>query len=358
MGQALMKLNKNVKTVLKKEGIHSGEFRTQNLEYVCGEEKYETIYTENMIRLKLNPSTVYFSARLSTERENLMQNLNNKRVLVMFSGCGPYSYVGHRKNPNIDRITSIEINPEGHKYALESLDLNKNIVKKSDIYIKVLKFLKDNNLPIYEKKLTQLLNQLKLFFINGDVKKEVLNLKPKKYEQKIENYHNEIFKQESSDLFEFLKQSEFKELYFDLDEIEFDKNKLLNFFVIFSEKFDFICKINNENYLFDTWYQKNLLLNYLSGRNFVNIEKYDEIFMPLPKDASLFLDEAFKTVARGGVIHMYDFVHINDFPHLSEEEIKKAALRNNRQVEIIETRKVGQYSPRKYRVCADFKALD
>lgn len=138
-----------------------------------GEEKYETIYLENGIRLKLNPGTVYFSARLSTEREQLMQNLDRKRVLVMFSGSGPYSYVGHKKNPDVDRITSIEINPEGHKYAVESMFLNKNIVKKSKIYKQVMEFLKSNELPIYEKKLVELCNNLKLFFINGDVKKSL-----------------------------------------------------------------------------------------------------------------------------------------------------------------------------------------
>lgn len=355
VAKALMKLNKNIKTVLKKSGIHSGEFRTQDLEYVYGEEKYETIYLENGIRLKLNPGTVYFSARLSTERENLMKDLEEKRVLVMFSGSGPYSYVAHKKNPNIDRITSIEINPQGHKYALESMSLNKNIVKKSQIYKQVFDFLKENNLPLYEKKLIELLNNLKLFFINGDVKKEVSKLVPKKYENEIEEFHNELFKQESKDLFDFLKQANFKELFFDLDNLELDKEKVLNFFVIFSEKFNFVCKINNELFEFDNWYQKNLLLNHLMGKNFVNIEKYDEIFMPLPKDASLFLDQAFQTIARNGVVHMYDFVHIDDFPKSSEDEIKKAAIRNNREIEILEVRKVGQYSPRKYRVCADFK---
>ena len=40
-----------------------------------------------------------------------------------------------------------------------------------------------------------------------------------------------------------------------------------------------------------------------------------------------------------------------------EPKGEKAAEKNGVKVEIIETRKVGQYSPRKYRVCCDFKVL-
>ena len=85
--------------------------------------------------------------------------------------------------------------------------------------------------------------------------------------------------------------------------------------------------------------------------------KNDEIFMPLPKDAELFLDCAFRIAAPNAIVHMYDFVHENDFPMKSENAVKKAADKNGVKIEIIETRKVGQYSPRKYRVCCDFKIL-
>ena len=81
IGEAVMAANSSIKTVLKKSGVHGGEFRTQDLVYVAGEDKKETIYTENGIQLKINPETVYFSARLSTERQELMEKLEpNKRV--------------------------------------------------------------------------------------------------------------------------------------------------------------------------------------------------------------------------------------------------------------------------------------
>ena len=108
IGEALMNVNVSIKTVLKKSGIHHGEFRTQDLVYVSGVEKYETEYLENGVRFKLNPGKVYFSARLSTERSELMELLKEtQRVLVMFSGAGPYSLTALKMKPNIPLLTAI-----------------------------------------------------------------------------------------------------------------------------------------------------------------------------------------------------------------------------------------------------------
>ena len=46
------------------------------------------------------------------------------------------------------------------------------------------------------------------------------------------------------------------------------------------------------------------------------------------------------------------------FPFETENKVIKASKKFSRKIEIIQTRKVGQYSPRKYRVCCDFKVLD
>jgi len=263
IGEALLKVNKSIKVVLKKSGIHKGEFRTQDLIHIAGVDRKETIYRENGILLKINPETVYFSSKLSTEREKLMEKLKpNKRVLVMFSGSGPYSLVALRKQPNLALIDSIEINPEGHKYALENLKLNKNIIKKSEEYINIISKLKEEKKYINEKEIIDSLINKKIHFYNGDVR-EIID----------------------------------REL----------KNK-----------------------------------------------KYDEIFMPLPKDAELFLDCAFKVADKNAIIHMYDFLHENEFPKKSENAIKDTAKKFEKEIKIIETRKVGQYSPRKFRVCCDF----
>jgi tRNA (guanine37-N1)-methyltransferase len=120
----VLRLNKNIKTVLRK-GRHEGAFRTQKLEHLAGENTKETIYKENNVSLKLDVEKVYFSPRLSNERKRIMKLVKkDEAVLVMFSGCAPYVCVIAKNSP-AKSILGIEINPEGHRYGLENLKLNK-----------------------------------------------------------------------------------------------------------------------------------------------------------------------------------------------------------------------------------------
>ena len=76
--------------------------------------------------------------------------------------------------------------------------------------------------------------------------------------------------------------------------------------------------------------------------------------MPLPKDASTFLDCVFKAANKNAIIHMYDFAMENEIETKSCNEVLAAAKKYGKKIEILQTRKVGQASPRKYRVCCDF----
>ena len=125
VAEALLKLNKNIRTIVKKVGIHRGVFRTQKLKVLAGERKKETIYIENGVKIKLDVEKVYFSPRLSSERKRIMNLIKpNESILVMFSGCGPYPLV-LTKNTKAKEIYGVEINPIAHKYALENIKLNK-----------------------------------------------------------------------------------------------------------------------------------------------------------------------------------------------------------------------------------------
>jgi tRNA (guanine37-N1)-methyltransferase len=133
IAKAIMGINSNIKTVLKKSDIHQGEFRTQKLKYVAGKRTKETVHKENNVMLKLDVEKVYFSPRLSTERKRVMEIVvPSENVLVMFSGCGPYPMV-IAKNTKADHIVGIEKNEVAHKYALENSVLNK--VKNVDFIL-------------------------------------------------------------------------------------------------------------------------------------------------------------------------------------------------------------------------------
>jgi tRNA (guanine37-N1)-methyltransferase len=125
IGNAIIELNKNIKVVCKKAGIHEGEFRTQKLDVVAGENRKETLYKENGVRLILDVEKVYFSPRSSTERKRIAGLVKKgENVLVMFSGIAPFPLV-IAKNSEAKEIYGIEKNPVAHKYALKNIALNK-----------------------------------------------------------------------------------------------------------------------------------------------------------------------------------------------------------------------------------------
>ncbi len=125
IAETLLKLHKNIKTVVKKAGIHKGIYRTQKLKVLAGVNKKETIYKENNARIKLDVEKVYFSPRLSNERKRIIKLVKpDESILVMFSGCGPYPLV-LSKNTKAKEIYGVEINLTAHKYALDNIKLNK-----------------------------------------------------------------------------------------------------------------------------------------------------------------------------------------------------------------------------------------
>jgi tRNA (guanine37-N1)-methyltransferase len=125
IADALLESNKNIKTVLRKDEKHEGEFRTQKMKWLAGVKTKETIHKENGVSLLMNVEEVYFSTRLSTERKRIAKQVKKgENVLVMFSGCAPYPCV-LAKNTEASSIVGIEVNPQGQKYGLKNLELNK-----------------------------------------------------------------------------------------------------------------------------------------------------------------------------------------------------------------------------------------
>jgi len=110
----------NVNVVLQRKGIHHGEYRTQDLEWIAGEKRKVTAYKENGVSLKLHVEKCYFSPRLSTERMRIAHLVKPKeKILVLFSGVGPYPLV-LAKHTKAQLIIGVEKNPLAHKYALEN----------------------------------------------------------------------------------------------------------------------------------------------------------------------------------------------------------------------------------------------
>ncbi len=124
IAKAIMKLHKNVKTVLNIVSPREGEFRIYNFEKIIGNET-EVIHKEFGYFLKLDITKVYFNPREATERQRIASQVKeNEKVLVMFSGVAPFA-IAIAKKVNVSKIICIEKNPDAHKYAIENVKLNK-----------------------------------------------------------------------------------------------------------------------------------------------------------------------------------------------------------------------------------------
>lgn len=125
IAETILHMHRNIKTVCKKAGAHTGRYRTQKLRVIGGLKKKETLHKENKAIMRLNIEKVYFSPRLGTERKRIAGLVRKgEKVLVMFSGCAPYPLV-ISKNSKAKAIWGVEINPTAHRYAEENINLNK-----------------------------------------------------------------------------------------------------------------------------------------------------------------------------------------------------------------------------------------
>ncbi len=128
--EAILSKHKHVKTILRKIGEVKGEFRVARYEVLYGGET-ETIAKEFGCRFLVDPTKVYYSSRLSSERERIAKMVRKgERVLVMFAGVGPYAIVIARlAKPK--EVVGIELNPRAVEYFRKNVKMNKveDIVK-------------------------------------------------------------------------------------------------------------------------------------------------------------------------------------------------------------------------------------
>jgi tRNA (guanine37-N1)-methyltransferase len=126
IAEAIMKLNKNVKSVLKKVSERKGELRLREYELLAGDVNTEVIHKEYGYLLKLDPQKVYFSPREATERQRIASQVKeNETVLVMFSGIAPFAIAIAKKQPEVKKVYAIELNDIAHQYAIENVRINK-----------------------------------------------------------------------------------------------------------------------------------------------------------------------------------------------------------------------------------------
>ena len=136
ISEAYLKLLPRIQTVVKKEKVHSGEYRTRTVTILAGKKTKETVHHESGIKLKLHLEKAYFSPKSANERLRVAKLVKkNETVLVLFSGIAPFPLV-LSKHSLASKIYGVEINLLAHEYAIANLQLNKTqnvIIHRGDV---------------------------------------------------------------------------------------------------------------------------------------------------------------------------------------------------------------------------------
>lgn len=126
IGEAIMRIHRNVRLVLAKASAREGVYRTRKYVVVAGTGPTEVVHKEHGIRMKVDVTKVYFSPREATERLRVAKQVRpGETVMVFFAGVGPYALVIARTQPRVKRVIAIEINPIAYKYMVENVKMNK-----------------------------------------------------------------------------------------------------------------------------------------------------------------------------------------------------------------------------------------
>jgi tRNA (guanine37-N1)-methyltransferase len=110
-------------TAVYAKGEVGGEFRTRELVILAGKHTTRTEVTEHGHRFMVDLAGAYFSARLSTERQRiLLQVQEGEAILDMFAGVGPFAVTLAEKAA---LVVAADINPQAVGLMLENIRKNR-----------------------------------------------------------------------------------------------------------------------------------------------------------------------------------------------------------------------------------------
>tara|TARA_Y100000034_G_scaffold128501_1_gene183157 strand:+ start:552 stop:1580 length:1029 start_codon:yes stop_codon:yes gene_type:complete len=126
IGNSFLKLYPNIRAVFKKTGKVSGIERVRPAKRIAGTGTSEVNYKESGCIFKFDISKVFFTPRLSTEREKIFAKVKpGEIVLDMFAGVGPFSVIIAKKQPLVEKVYAIDINNTAISYLRENARINK-----------------------------------------------------------------------------------------------------------------------------------------------------------------------------------------------------------------------------------------
>jgi tRNA (guanine37-N1)-methyltransferase len=110
-------------TVLFPTSEVSGEYRTRDYRVLAGKDTTRTEVTEHGRRFVVDLAGAYFSARLSTERHRILDQVNDgELVLDMFAGVGPFAITLAAR---AGVVVAADLNPQAVRLMMENIRKNR-----------------------------------------------------------------------------------------------------------------------------------------------------------------------------------------------------------------------------------------
>jgi tRNA (guanine37-N1)-methyltransferase len=110
-------------TVVFAKSEVSGEYRTRELVILAGKPTTRTQVTEHGHRFTVDLAGAYFSARLSTERQRILDQVQEGEIILdMFTGVGPFAITLAKKAA---LVVASDLNPQAIDLMLTNLAQNR-----------------------------------------------------------------------------------------------------------------------------------------------------------------------------------------------------------------------------------------
>lgn len=125
IGECLLREFAGVRSVFSQNSPASAGDRVRGIEWLAGDDRSATIYSEHGCKFKVDVARVYFSPRLSFERHRIASLTKQGEIVVnMFAGVGTFSII-MAKTAGTAKVYSIDKNPDAYSLMLENVAINK-----------------------------------------------------------------------------------------------------------------------------------------------------------------------------------------------------------------------------------------
>jgi tRNA (guanine37-N1)-methyltransferase len=119
----ILRSRPSLHTAVYAMGEVSGEYRTREFTVLAGRPTTRTQVTEHGHHFTVDLAGAYFSARLSTERQRILHQVQDGEVILdMFAGVGPFAITLAAK---VALVVASDLNPQAIELLLENLARNR-----------------------------------------------------------------------------------------------------------------------------------------------------------------------------------------------------------------------------------------